>query len=209
MNQVCHLQWRATGCSMERIPWSLQIKALGEPGHGAKLYDNSAMENLTKSIESIMRFRASQFDQLKAGFKAEGEVISVDIVFLKAGTPSSDVSFNLSTWRALICMSQSSRLTHHMLHLKESVSRDENETHHATTWILCNQTCISMLSNKRVSTNSFAANFLFLFLLVFSTIRMLTVVTACAQPPPFKYQCELEKHMIVPQSQILGNCPTR
>lgn len=72
----------------ERSPWWLVIKAFGVPGHGAKLYDNSAMENLFKSIESIRRFRSSQFDLIKAGFKAEGDVVSVNMVFLKAGTPS-------------------------------------------------------------------------------------------------------------------------
>ncbi|ESQ53063.1 hypothetical protein EUTSA_v10025205mg [Eutrema salsugineum] len=72
----------------ERSPWWLVIKAKGPPGHGAKLYDNSAMENLLKSIESIRRFRASQFDLLKAGGTAEGDVVSVNMVFLKAGTPS-------------------------------------------------------------------------------------------------------------------------
>ncbi|KAL0344214.1 UNVERIFIED_CONTAM: Aminoacylase-1 [Sesamum angustifolium] len=60
----------------------------GAPGHGAKLYDNTAMENLLKSIESVRRFRAAQFDMVKAGLKAEGEVISVNMVFLEAGTPS-------------------------------------------------------------------------------------------------------------------------
>ncbi|XVF44679.1 hypothetical protein PTKIN_Ptkin02bG0143500 [Pterospermum kingtungense] len=72
----------------ERTPWWMVIKATGAPGHGAKLYDNSAMENLLKSIESIRRFRASQFDLVKAGLKAEGEVVSVNMAFLKAGTPS-------------------------------------------------------------------------------------------------------------------------
>ncbi|KAJ4869365.1 Peptidase M20/M25/M40 family protein [Raphanus sativus] len=72
----------------ERSPWWLVIKAKGPPGHGAKLYDNSAMENLLKSIESIRRFRASQFDLLKAGGTAEGDVVSVNMAFLKAGTPS-------------------------------------------------------------------------------------------------------------------------
>ncbi|KAG6653689.1 aminoacylase-1-like isoform X1 [Carya illinoinensis] len=72
----------------ERCPWWLVIKATGQPGHGAKLYDNTAMENLLKSIESVRRFRASQFDLVKAGLKAEGEVVSVNMVFLKAGTPS-------------------------------------------------------------------------------------------------------------------------
>ncbi|CAA7042863.1 unnamed protein product [Microthlaspi erraticum] len=72
----------------ERSPWWLVIKAKGPPGHGAKLYDNSAMENLLKSIESIRRFRAAQFDLLKAGGIGEGDVVSVNINFLKAGTPS-------------------------------------------------------------------------------------------------------------------------
>lgn len=72
----------------ERSPWWLVIKATGSPGHGAKLYDNTAMENLVKSIESIRRFRSSQFDLVKAGLMAEGEVISVNMVYLKAGTES-------------------------------------------------------------------------------------------------------------------------
>ncbi|XP_043714449.1 aminoacylase-1-like [Telopea speciosissima] len=72
----------------ERSPWWLVIKATGSPGHGSKLYDNSAMENLMKSIESVTRFRAAQFDMLKAGLKEAGEIISVNMVFLKAGTPS-------------------------------------------------------------------------------------------------------------------------
>ncbi|XP_058752063.1 uncharacterized protein LOC131625184 [Vicia villosa] len=72
----------------ERSPWWLVIKAVGIPGHGAKLYDNSAMENLLKSIETIRRYRASQSDLIKSGLKALGEVVSINPVFLKAGTPS-------------------------------------------------------------------------------------------------------------------------
>ncbi|KAJ7942613.1 aminoacylase-1 [Quillaja saponaria] len=72
----------------ERSPWWLVIRATGAPGHGAKLYDNTAMENLLKSIETIRKFRASQFDLVKAGLRAEGEVVSVNLVFLKAGTPT-------------------------------------------------------------------------------------------------------------------------
>ncbi|WJZ83616.1 hypothetical protein VitviT2T_003284 [Vitis vinifera] len=72
----------------ERSPWWLVIRATGAPGHGAKLYDNTAMENILKSIESVRRFRAAQFDLVKSGLKSEGEVISVNMVFLKAGTPS-------------------------------------------------------------------------------------------------------------------------
>lgn len=76
----------------ERCPWWLIIKATGAPGHGAKLYDNTAMENILKSIESVRRFRTSQFDLVKAGLKAEGEVVSVNMAFLKAGTPTPTVS---------------------------------------------------------------------------------------------------------------------
>ncbi|KAL6858989.1 hypothetical protein ACP4OV_017991 [Aristida adscensionis] len=70
----------------ERSAWWLSIKAKGAPGHGAKLYDGSAMENLMKSVEAIRRFRASQFDLVKSGEKDEGDVVSVNFVYLKAGT---------------------------------------------------------------------------------------------------------------------------
>ncbi|GJN15763.1 hypothetical protein PR202_gb02702 [Eleusine coracana subsp. coracana] len=70
----------------ERSPWWLTIKAKGAPGHGAKLYDGSAMENLMKSVEAIRMFRTSQFDLVKSGEKAEGDVVSVNFAYLKAGT---------------------------------------------------------------------------------------------------------------------------
>ncbi|MQL76624.1 hypothetical protein Taro_009008 [Colocasia esculenta] len=70
----------------ERSVWWMVVRACGVSGHGAKLYDNSAMENLMKSVEVIRRFRAAQFDLVKNGVKAEGEVISVNMVYLKAGT---------------------------------------------------------------------------------------------------------------------------
>ncbi|KAI5062950.1 hypothetical protein GOP47_0021497 [Adiantum capillus-veneris] len=70
----------------ERSPWWFIIKATGSPGHGSKLFDNSAMENLMISLESIRRYRKAQFDLVKAGLAAEGEVVSVNPVYLKAGT---------------------------------------------------------------------------------------------------------------------------
>ncbi|KAE8687739.1 aminoacylase-1-like isoform X2 [Hibiscus syriacus] len=39
-------------------------------------------------LEIIRRFRASQFDLVKTGLKSEGDVISVNMASLKAGTPS-------------------------------------------------------------------------------------------------------------------------
>ncbi|CAK7347002.1 unnamed protein product [Dovyalis caffra] len=72
----------------DRSPWNLIIKAKGAPGHGSRMFDNGAMENLMKSVEVINRFRDSQSDVVKAGKAANSEVISVNPVFLKAGIPS-------------------------------------------------------------------------------------------------------------------------
>ncbi|EHA8586427.1 putative aminoacylase-1 [Cocos nucifera] len=77
----------------DRSPWSLIVKAVGAPGHGSKMYDNGAMENLMDCVEAVARFRESQFDQVKAGIKAVSEVISVNPVYVKAGTPSPTVSY--------------------------------------------------------------------------------------------------------------------
>ncbi|KAM6543388.1 hypothetical protein CsatB_007835 [Cannabis sativa] len=72
----------------DRSPWELVIKAKGTPGHGSRMYDNSAMENLMKSVDIISRFRESQFDVVKSGRAANSEVISVNPVYLKSGIPS-------------------------------------------------------------------------------------------------------------------------
>ncbi|KAL2520336.1 Peptidase M20/M25/M40 family protein [Forsythia ovata] len=76
----------------DKSPWHVVIKATGVPGHGSRMYDNSAMENMMKSIEVITKFRENQFDLVKAGLAVTSEVISANPVFLKAGIPSP-------TWR--------------------------------------------------------------------------------------------------------------
>ncbi|KAK9270272.1 hypothetical protein L1049_025849 [Liquidambar formosana] len=72
----------------DRSPWGLVIKAKGMPGHGSRMFDNGAMENLMKSVEVMSKFRESQFDVVKAGLAANSEVISVNPVYMKAGIPS-------------------------------------------------------------------------------------------------------------------------
>lgn len=74
----------------DRFPWNLKIKAKGQPGHGSRLYDDSAMENLMKSVEVVSRFRESQFDVVKAGKALNSEVVSVNPVYVKAGVPTHD-----------------------------------------------------------------------------------------------------------------------
>ncbi|XP_042463365.1 aminoacylase-1-like [Zingiber officinale] len=73
----------------DRSPLSLIVTAVGAPGHGSRMYDGGAMENLMDCVEAAAKFRASQFDQVKHGSKANSEVISVNPVYMKAGTPSS------------------------------------------------------------------------------------------------------------------------
>ncbi|CAL0317915.1 unnamed protein product [Lupinus luteus] len=74
----------------DRFPWGLKIKAMGQPGHGARMYDNSAMENLMKSVEIVSKFRESEFDVVKAGKAANSEVVSVNPVYFKAGVTSEN-----------------------------------------------------------------------------------------------------------------------
>ncbi|KVH95533.1 aminoacylase-1-like [Cynara cardunculus var. scolymus] len=80
----------------DRSPWNLVIKAVGMPGHGSRMFDNSAMENLMKSVEVVSKFRENQFDLVKAGVLANSEVISANLVYLKAGIPSGDGNFAMN-----------------------------------------------------------------------------------------------------------------
>ncbi|KAL7589763.1 hypothetical protein Lser_V15G36485 [Lactuca serriola] len=77
----------------DRSPWNLVIKAIGKPGHGSKMFDDTAMENLMKSIEVVSKFRENQFDLVKTGVLANSEVVSANPVYLKAGTPSKNGNF--------------------------------------------------------------------------------------------------------------------
>ncbi|XP_020091095.1 aminoacylase-1-like [Ananas comosus] len=72
----------------DRSPWRLIVKAAGPPGHGSRMFDGGAVENLMNCAEAVARFRESQFDLVKAGLMAASEVISVNPVYMKAGIPS-------------------------------------------------------------------------------------------------------------------------
>ncbi|KAK1287666.1 hypothetical protein QJS10_CPB19g01807 [Acorus calamus] len=72
----------------DRSPWSLVVRAVGPPGHGARMYDGSAAENLMESVEAIARFREEQRAVVEAGLAAPSELVSVNPVYFKAGTPS-------------------------------------------------------------------------------------------------------------------------
>nr|KYP43085.1 Aminoacylase-1 [Cajanus cajan] len=74
----------------DRVPWNVKIRARGSPGHGSRLFDGSAVENLMESVEVVSRFRESQFDVVKAGKALNAEVVSVNPVYVKAGVASGD-----------------------------------------------------------------------------------------------------------------------
>lgn len=68
------------------------MSQLGQPAHGSRMYDNSAMEHLMRTVELMMKFREAKFDVVEAGLAANSEVISVNPVYLESGMFSSDVS---------------------------------------------------------------------------------------------------------------------
>ncbi|XP_074304598.1 uncharacterized protein LOC141639346 isoform X1 [Silene latifolia] len=74
----------------DRSPWHVTIKAVGPPGHGSRMYDDSAMENLMKSVEMMSKFREAHFELVKRGLAANSEVVSVNPVFLNAGIRTGD-----------------------------------------------------------------------------------------------------------------------
>lgn len=74
----------------DRSPWSFVVKAFGAPGHGSRMVDGMAMENLMGCLERVMKFRESQFWRVKTGELMNSEVVSVNLVYLKGGAPTPD-----------------------------------------------------------------------------------------------------------------------
>ncbi|KAF7100163.1 hypothetical protein CFC21_101702 [Triticum aestivum] len=72
----------------DRLVWKLIVKATGAPGHGSKLFDGAAVENLMDCIETVAGYRDAQFEKVKSGKYGPGEVVSVNPVYMNAGTPS-------------------------------------------------------------------------------------------------------------------------
>ena len=73
----------------ERCPWWFVVRASGDPAHGSKLYDGSAMEQLQGAIARIFAYRAEQFDRVKKGEAVAGAVTSVNMVYLRGGVPTT------------------------------------------------------------------------------------------------------------------------
>ncbi|XP_058190079.1 uncharacterized protein LOC131307543 [Rhododendron vialii] len=74
----------------DRSPWHVVVRATGTPGHGSRMFDGGAVENLMRSVEVMSRFRENQLDLVKAGLAGYSDVVSVNPVYLKAGIPTPD-----------------------------------------------------------------------------------------------------------------------
>ncbi|KAL3678278.1 hypothetical protein R1sor_021234 [Riccia sorocarpa] len=74
----------------EKAMWWLVIQATDGTGHGSLYFDNSASENLFKSIASINAFRDSQMALVRSGEKTLQEVVVVNFVFLNSGSRTPD-----------------------------------------------------------------------------------------------------------------------
>ena len=55
------------------------------------------MERLRESLGEVYKYRENQFQMLKQGLRTEGEVVAVNNVFLRAGTPTPQVCFFLNS----------------------------------------------------------------------------------------------------------------
>jgi amidohydrolase/aminoacylase len=75
----------------DRLVWRLIVKAAGPPGHGSRMFDGAAVDNLMDCVETVAGFREAQFGKVKTGERGPGEVVSVNPVYMKAGIPSPTV----------------------------------------------------------------------------------------------------------------------
>ncbi|KAI8531305.1 hypothetical protein RHMOL_Rhmol11G0126200 [Rhododendron molle] len=74
----------------DRSPWHVVVRATGTPGHGSRMFNGGAVENLMRSVEVMSRFRENQLDLVKAGLAGYSDVVSVNPMHLKAGIPTPD-----------------------------------------------------------------------------------------------------------------------
>ncbi|CDF39362.1 unnamed protein product [Chondrus crispus] len=72
----------------ERQTWWLTVKVTGSPGHGATFPETSATQLLHAIIDKAMRFRKLQFDKMNATGADLGDVLGINMAFLKAGQPN-------------------------------------------------------------------------------------------------------------------------
>ncbi|KAI0563853.1 Peptidase M20 [Gracilaria domingensis] len=75
----------------ERQTWWLTLNVTDRPGHGSNLPESTAAATLNKIISKAMRFRDQELNRLKDGVDM-GEIIGVNIAYLKSGYPDDNIS---------------------------------------------------------------------------------------------------------------------
>lgn len=115
----------------ERRPWWFSITVTGPPGHGATLPASTAAQTLHTIIGRALKFRDSQLE-LEQNFKKDiGDIVSVNIVYLDAGSRSSD----LKTYAMNIIPSTAT--AGFDLRIPSSISQTDMETE-IQSWMACN-----------------------------------------------------------------------
>eukprot|EP01119_Soliformovum_irregulare_P013129 TRINITY_DN3466_c0_g1_i1.p1 TRINITY_DN3466_c0_g1~~TRINITY_DN3466_c0_g1_i1.p1 ORF type:complete len:327 (+),score=120.73 TRINITY_DN3466_c0_g1_i1:295-1275(+) len=76
----------------ERIPWWVRIKVDGPAGHGSRFIENTAPEKLMRVINSMLKFRTSEFERLQKG-QCEcgmklGDVTTLNLTAVRTGVTS-------------------------------------------------------------------------------------------------------------------------
>lgn len=76
----------------ERAPWWMEVTFTGNPGHGSKFIENTAVEKLHKFMTSALAFRADQKAKLDAHPELNiGNVTTLNITIIKGGVQTNVV----------------------------------------------------------------------------------------------------------------------
>ncbi|ORX96536.1 protein C06A6.4, isoform a [Basidiobolus meristosporus CBS 931.73] len=81
----------------ERAPWWVRFTFEGNTGHGLKFVENTAVEGLLNSTNTLLKFRAEQKQKLEAsnGKLTLGQVSTVNLTMLKSGVQPNVVPGNV------------------------------------------------------------------------------------------------------------------
>lgn len=71
----------------ERQTWWVAVNVQGSPGHGSTMPENTASQTLHGIIGNALEFRKGQFKKLSEEGASLGDVIGVNLVYTKSGTP--------------------------------------------------------------------------------------------------------------------------
>lgn len=143
----------------DRLVWRLVVKAAGAPGHGSRMFDGAAVDNLMDCVETIAGFRDAQFRMVKSGEKGPGEVVSVNPVYMKAGIPSpTGFVMNMQPSEAEVGFDLRLPPTEDIEQIKRRVEEEWAPSHKNLTYELVQKGPVTDVAGRPVSTATNASN---------------------------------------------------